>query len=98
PPHSNLFPYTTLFRSANNKGFYTWLAKQDADVVCMQEIKAQAADMTREMLQPEGFYGYFHYAEKKGYSGVGIYSKKQPDAIIERSEEHTSELQSRENL
>ncbi|MDP2248255.1 MAG: exodeoxyribonuclease III [Nitrosomonadales bacterium] len=70
-------------RSANNKGFYSWLAKQDADVICMQEVKAQAADMTREMLQPEGLYGYFHYAEKKGYSGVGIYSKKQPDAIIE---------------
>ncbi len=70
-------------RSARTKGFYDWLAKQDADVVCMQEIKAQATDMTREMLQPDGFYGYFHYAEKKGYSGVGIYSKKQPDAIIE---------------
>lgn len=70
-------------RSARTKGFYDWLAKQGADVVCMQEIKAQAADMTREMLQPDGFYGYFHYAEKKGYSGVGIYSKRQPDAIIE---------------
>jgi exodeoxyribonuclease-3 len=70
-------------RSASNKGFYVWLAKQDADVICMQELKAQATDMTREMLQPDGLYGYFHYAEKKGYSGVGIYSKKQPDAIIE---------------
>lgn len=70
-------------RSARNKGFYAWLEQQQADVVCMQELKAQAPDMTREMLQPDGFYGYFHYAEKKGYSGVGIYSKKQPDAIIE---------------
>lgn len=49
----------------------------------MQEIKAQVSDMTAEMLNPEGYYGYFHYAEKKGYSGVGIYSKTQPDAIIE---------------
>jgi exodeoxyribonuclease-3 len=70
-------------RSAKNKGFYDWLGKQQADVVCMQELKAQAANMTREMLQPEGFYGYFHYAEKKGYSGVGIYSRKQADTIIE---------------
>ena len=70
-------------RSAANKGFYAWLQKQDADIVCMQELKAQASDMTREMLQPEGYYGYFHYAEKKGYSGVGIYSRRQPDAIIE---------------
>ncbi len=49
----------------------------------MQEIKAQVTDLTKEMLNPEGYYGYFHYAEKKGYSGVGIYSKKQPDAVIE---------------
>ncbi len=70
-------------RSAANKGLYHWLQKQDADILCMQELKAQAPDMTREMLQPEGYFGYFHYAEKKGYSGVGIYSRKQPDVVIE---------------
>ena len=70
-------------RSAANKGFYAWLQKQDADIICMQELKAQAPDMTREMLQPDGYFGYFHYAEKKGYSGVGIYARRQPDAIIE---------------
>jgi exodeoxyribonuclease-3 len=70
-------------RSATSKGFYPWLEKQQADVICLQELKAQAPDMTREMLQPDGLFGYFHYAEKKGYSGVGIYAKRQPDAIIE---------------
>lgn len=70
-------------RSAANKGFYTWLQKVQPDVICMQEIKAQAADMTPEMLAPAGYYGYFHYAQKKGYSGVGIYSKQKPDAVIE---------------
>jgi exodeoxyribonuclease-3 len=70
-------------RSATSKGLFSWLEKQSADVICLQELKAQAPDMTREMLQPEGLFGYFHYAEKKGYSGVGIYSKKQPDSIIE---------------
>lgn len=70
-------------RSATTKGLFPWLEKQNADIICMQELKAQAPDMTREMLQPDGLYGYFHYAEKKGYSGVGIYSKRQPDAIIE---------------
>lgn len=70
-------------RSAANKGLYAWLKKQDADIVCMQEIKAQVSDMTTEMLNPAGYYGYFHYADKKGYSGVGIYSKVQPDAVIE---------------
>lgn len=70
-------------RSATNKGLYAWLKKQDADIICMQEIKAQVSDMTVEMLNPEGYFGYFHYAEKKGYSGVGIYTKVQPDAVIE---------------
>jgi len=62
---------------------YAWLKIQDADVICMQEVKAQAGDMTDQMLNPEGYYGYFHYAEKKGYSGVGIYSKTKADSVIE---------------
>jgi exodeoxyribonuclease III len=70
-------------RSAANKGFFAWMQKQDADVICMQELKAQAADMTAEMLAPAGYFGYFHYAEKKGYSGVGIYAKVKPDKVIE---------------
>jgi exodeoxyribonuclease III len=69
-------------RSAANKGFFTWLQTTNADVICLQELKAQAADMTAEMLAPAGYFGHFHYAEKKGYSGVGIYSKAKPDAVI----------------
>ncbi|HEX9179892.1 MAG TPA: exodeoxyribonuclease III [Burkholderiales bacterium] len=70
-------------RSASAKGFFPWLARQRADLVCVQELKAQAADMTRQMLAPRGFHGYFHYAEKRGYSGVGLYAKRQPDVIVE---------------
>ncbi|ANN68809.1 exodeoxyribonuclease III [Bordetella bronchialis] len=70
-------------RSAANKGFFPWIAKQNADFICLQELKAQAADMTLEMLNPPGLYGYFHYAEKKGYSGVGIYARTQPLQVIE---------------
>ena len=69
-------------RSAFSKGLLPWLARQDADIVCMQEIKAQAADMTPDMLAPPGYHGYFHFAEKKGYSGVGIYCKKKPQEIV----------------
>jgi len=69
-------------RSAASKGFFAWLARQDADIVCLQELKAQAADMTGQMLAPRGYHGYFHYAEKKGYSGVGIYTRRKPDAVI----------------
>ena len=70
-------------RSAAKKGVYAWLASQDADVICLQELKAQVPDLSLEMLNPPGLHGYFHYAEKKGYSGVGLYSKQQPEQIIE---------------
>ena len=70
-------------RSAFTKGLLPWLSQQNADIICLQELKAQAGDLTAEMSEPLGFHGYFHYAEKKGYSGVGIYSKNKPDAVIE---------------
>ena len=70
-------------RSAASKGFYDWLADQKADLVCLQELKAQAANLSEQMLQPAGYFGYFHYAEKKGYSGVGIYSMRPADFVIE---------------
>ncbi len=69
-------------RSASTKGFFEWLALQDADVICLQELKAQAQDMTATMLAPHGYHGYFHYAEKKGYSGVGIYSRVKPEQVV----------------
>jgi len=69
-------------RSASNKGFFKWLQNIQPDIICLQELKAQASDMTSEMLAPDGFFGYFHYAQKKGYSGVGIYTKNQPDEVI----------------
>ena len=70
-------------RSAAKKGVYPWLAARQADIVCLQELKAQAPDLSLEMLNPPGLHGYFHYAEKKGYSGVGLYSTRQPEQIIE---------------
>jgi exodeoxyribonuclease-3 len=70
-------------RSASSKGCFDWLAQQAADIVCVQELKAQVGDMNAAMINPPGYYGYFHYADKKGYSGVGIYCRRQPDQIIE---------------
>lgn len=70
-------------RSAARKGFFKWLARSRADVVCVQELKAQAADMAGDMLAPAGFHGYFHHAEKKGYSGVGLYTRHAPAKVIE---------------
>ncbi len=70
-------------RSAASKGVYSWLEKQNADLVCLQELKAQDADLSPEMRNPPGLHGYFHCAEKKGYSGVGLYARRQPDRLIE---------------
>src|SRR5512138_3002153 len=70
-------------RSAATKGFFDWLPPQNADVVCVQELKAQAADMRPEFTTCDGLAGAFHYAEKKGYSGVGVYTRPQPERIIE---------------
>ena len=69
-------------RSAVNKGFLGWLSQQNADIVCVQELKAQDKDLTDAMRNPNGFHGYFHCAERPGYSGVGIYCRKEPDGVI----------------
>jgi len=69
-------------RSATKKGFLDWFGAQNADVLCVQEIKCAQADMTPEFLAPCGYTGYFHYAQKKGYSGVGLYTRHAPDEVI----------------
>ena len=70
-------------RSAWSKGVLPWVAAQNADVVCLQELKAQHSDLSDEMKAPDGLHAYYHAAEKKGYSGVGLWSRQQPDAVIE---------------
>ncbi len=70
-------------RSAWNKGVLPWTTAQNADVVCLQELKAQAADLSDEMKAPVGLHAYYHCAEKKGYSGVGLWCRQPPDAVIE---------------
>ena len=68
-------------RAAARKGMFDWLKKVDADVICLQELKAQPDQIEGEPYHPEGYHTYFHSAEKKGYSGVGIYCKQKPDAV-----------------
>ena len=70
-------------RSASSKGFYDWAQTQGADVICLQELKAQHCDLAAHMLDMAGYRGYFHCAEKKGYSGVGIYARQAPDRVAE---------------
>ncbi len=70
-------------RAAWNKGFAQWAAAQNADIICLQELKAQIPDLNTAMLMPEGFHAHYHCAEKKGYSGVGLWCRRKPDALIE---------------
>ena len=68
-------------RAATRKGLFKWMARTRADVVCVQELKAQDGDLDGVMRAPGAFRGYFHHAEKKGYSGVGIYCRREPDRV-----------------
>ncbi len=81
-----MFKLTSLnlngIRSATSKGLEAWLESYQPDCICVQEVKAQAADVQGKFEALAGLKGYFHFAEKKGYSGVGIYSKHEPTDVI----------------
>ena len=69
-------------RSAATKGFFDWLPQQQADAVGVQEVKAQDEHVDGVFCSPGGLKGHFHYAEKKGYSGVGLYTREEPSDVI----------------
>ena len=70
-------------RSASSKGFFEWLHTQKADLVCLQETRIQPEQLTEIMLNPPGLKSALVFAEKKGYSGVGLYFRKIPDRVHE---------------
>ncbi|MBK7952808.1 MAG: exodeoxyribonuclease III [Candidatus Accumulibacter sp.] len=70
-------------RSAWRKGVLPWVSGQNADLVCVQELKAQAADLDEEMKNPDGLHAYYRHAERKGYSGVGLWCRKQPERVFD---------------
>ena len=80
-----MFKLTSLnlngIRSAANKGVEAWLEKAKPDCICVQEVKAQAADIEGRFEQLAGLQGHFHFAEKKGYSGVGLYTRHTPSDV-----------------
>jgi len=69
-------------RAAHRKGFFEWMKQQDADVICLQETKAQYHQLVPEITRVDGYHAYFHDAEKKGYSGVAMYLRKEPEQVI----------------
>ena len=69
-------------RSAATKGVEAWIAQNNPDCICVQEVKAQAPDVAGKFETLAGLKGHFHFAEKKGYSGVAVYSKHEPSKVI----------------
>jgi exodeoxyribonuclease-3 len=81
-----MFKLTSLnlngIRSATSKGLEDWLAQSMPDCICVQELKAQAADVEGRFEDISGLSGHFHFAEKKGYSGVAVYTRHEPSDVI----------------
>lgn len=81
-----MFRLTSLnlngIRSAASKGVEAWLAKIKPDCICLQEVKAQAGDVAGRFEELAGLRGYFHFAQKKGYSGVAVYARHEPSDVI----------------
>jgi len=69
-------------RAAIRKGFYTWLAGQNADLVCIQELRAHPEQLQAHEPPPPGYHCFYSPAERKGYSGVALFSREQPDDLI----------------
>ncbi len=78
-------------RSAHKKGFFTWLGRQRADVVCVQETKAQEEQLTDKAFHPRNHHSFYVDAEKKGYSGVALYCRHEPDKVIRGLAEATGD-------
>ena len=69
-------------RAAARRGFYDWLPRRDLDVVCLQETRCSDADLEPDQFRPRGYHGAWLHAEKRGYSGVAIYSRRRPDKLV----------------
>ena len=65
-------------RAAARKGFFNWLATVDADIVCLQETKAQIDQLTDPIFHPDNFHSYYFDAERKGYAGTALYCRAKP--------------------
>lgn len=68
-------------RTALKKGFLDWLNKSRADIICLQETKAQPGQLPFDLIKPRNYFSYFHSATKKGYSGVAVYTKRNPSSV-----------------
>ncbi|MCE7700278.1 MAG: exodeoxyribonuclease III, partial [Methanobacterium paludis] len=68
-------------RAILNKNFADWVKEASPDMLCIQETKLQENQLTEDIKNIEGYYSYFSFAERKGYSGVAVYTKEKPEAV-----------------
>ncbi len=68
-------------RAAQRKGFLDWLHQTSPDILCVQETKAHPDQLDEALRQPDGYHTYWAWAEKKGYSGVALYTKREPLSV-----------------
>ncbi len=82
-----MYRVTTLnvngIRAAARKGFFTWLERQQADVICLQEVRAGVEQISADGFWPEGYTCVYRPAARRGYSGVALFSRRQPDLVVE---------------
>ena len=69
-------------RACGQKGFRDWLDQSGAEIVGLQEVRAERSQLPEELAAPPGWHTHFSSAERKGYSGVGLYSRRAPDEIV----------------
>jgi len=69
-------------RSASRKGVFEWLKRQKAEVVCLQETKAQEDQLTDSMFRPDGHHSFYFDARKKGYAGTAVYARTEPEKVV----------------
>jgi len=68
-------------RAVQKKGFIDWVIKEQPDILCLQETKASIEQLDQELISIDGYFSYFSSGERKGYSGVATYTRKEPISV-----------------
>lgn len=82
-------------RAAITKGFVDWLAQNDFDIVCLQETKANEEQVDVSGIEALGYSCYWFSAQKKGYSGVAVFTKQKPNFVVKGQDNEASDFEGR---
>jgi exodeoxyribonuclease-3 len=82
-------------RAATTKGLVPWISGQDADIICLQEVRAAPEHLPAEWASLQGYLPFWHFAQRKGYSGVGMLSRRPPDRTVSGARHSETEEEGR---